>query len=162
MHCRNSKKARLRVIQLARASFAAFPLTIASASADEPELASQESATLEVRITGFDSPEGRLAVALFATSADYETQENAVQRAWLDIDSAGTVWTAANLSPGEYAVIVYQDVNGNEQIDLRILGMPKEPVGVSNNARGFFGPPRFRSAKFEVTGPVTRHEIELR
>jgi len=133
------------------------PLTAA-----EPDPNGAAVGTLEVRITGFESGRGQLAIALFASADDYSTQENAVRRAWLDIRQEGTVWTVHDLPEGDYALIAYQDENDNRQIDLRVLGLPREPVGVSNNARGLFGPPRFRAARFRMTAPLTRHAIELR
>lgn len=105
---------------------------------------------------------GRLAIALFDTAEDYATQTNAVRRAWLGIDDGRSRWTVEDLPEGEYALIAYQDLNGNEQIDMRLLGMPKEPVGVSNDARGLFGPPRFEAAKFRFEAPLTRHRFRLR
>ena len=137
------------------ALLAAIP--IPGVSDDDPRLG-----TLEVRISGFESDSGRLAIALFASEEDYSTQTNAVRRAWLDIEDRESHWRVAGLPEGEYALIAYHDENGNGEIDLRALGMPKEPVGVSNDARGLFGPPRFRAARFEVTAPLTRHEIVLR
>jgi uncharacterized protein (DUF2141 family) len=122
-----------------------------------------DAGALHVRITGFESADGALAIALFANEADYEGQTNAVRREWLDVSGDAVEWVVENLPAGEYALIAYQDTNGNGQIDLRLLGMPKEPVGVSNNARGRFGPPRFDAAKFEVgDDEIARQHVRLR
>jgi uncharacterized protein (DUF2141 family) len=45
---------------------------------------------------------------------------------------------------GYYAILVFQDLNNNHKLDKNILGIPKEPIGFSNNFR-----PRFRGPKFE-------------
>ena len=37
-------------------------------------------------------------------------------------------------------------------MDTNFLGIPKEPIGTSNNATGFMGPPKFKNAKLKVTG----------
>jgi uncharacterized protein (DUF2141 family) len=37
-------------------------------------------------------------------------------------------------------------------LDANILGIPKEGVGASNDAKGHFGPPKFKDAKFLVEG----------
>lgn len=130
---------------------------MAAAVAAGPELA-----TLEVEITGFKHAEGELAIALFDTAEGYETQTDAVHRAYLPIQNNESQWVLEALPAGEYALIAYHDENGNREIDLRIFGMPKEPVAVSNDARGRFGPPRFDAAKFDVDAPLTRHTLELR
>ena len=31
------------------------------------------------------------------------------------------------------------------------LGIPKEPIGMSNDATGFMGAPKYKDAKFKVT-----------
>ena len=55
-----------------------------------------------------------------------------------------------DLPPGTYAVSVYEDLNGNHKLDHNIIGIPREPVGASNNPKGRFGPPRFADCAFEL------------
>jgi len=55
-----------------------------------------------------------------------------------------------SLPPGTYAVSVYEDLNGNHKLDGNILGIPREPVGASNNPRGRMGPPHFNDCAFRV------------
>ena len=50
---------------------------------------------------------------------------------------------------GDVAVLVYLDENGNKLIDKNFIGIPKEPLGISNNYRPK-GPPAFERAKFSV------------
>lgn len=54
------------------------------------------------------------------------------------------------LAPGKYALIVYQDLNGNGQLDRNLVGAPTEPYGFSNDARGKMGPPNFDAAAVRV------------
>lgn len=54
------------------------------------------------------------------------------------------------LAPGQYAVSVFYDINENEELDVSIFGIPKEPTGVSNNAVGKNGPPTFEDAQIKV------------
>jgi uncharacterized protein (DUF2141 family) len=118
---------------------------------------------LQVKVTGFRSDSGDLAIALFGSESDYQQQSNAVRSAWLSVDGEQVEWTVSGLPAGEYAVIAYHDENGNRELDFRVLGIPREPVGVSNNARGVFGPPRFNAAKFSVRdGEIARQSIRLR
>ena len=65
------------------------------------------------------------------------------------------------LPPGEYALLAYHDENGNGELDFRPLGIPKEPIAVSNGAGRLLGPPRFDSAKFAVDGETTHLTLQL-
>jgi uncharacterized protein (DUF2141 family) len=49
---------------------------------------------------------------------------------------------------GEYAIAVFHDMDGNGKLKTRILGIPDEPIGFSNNVKPGFGPPKFEKCKF--------------
>jgi uncharacterized protein (DUF2141 family) len=51
-----------------------------------------------------------------------------------------------DLPPGHYAAVAFQDLNDNGKLDKNFLGIPKEPYGFSNGARGSVGPPKFSEA----------------
>lgn len=53
-----------------------------------------------------------------------------------------------NVPPGVYAIQAYQDENDNHKVDQGFLGIPKEPVGFSNDAPIRMMPPRFDDAAF--------------
>ena len=40
--------------------------------------------------------------------------------------------------------------NNNKKMDTNFFGIPKEPIGISNDATGFMGPPKYKNAKFKV------------
>jgi uncharacterized protein (DUF2141 family) len=58
-------------------------------------------------------------------------------------------FTFENVMPGDYAVMVMHDMNGNMQMDFDSNGMPKESYGMSGNEM-VMGPPTFDAAKFKV------------
>lgn len=62
---------------------------------------------------------------------------------------------------GDYAISVFADMNGNGTLDTNFIGAPKEPTGVSNNARGRFGPPAFSDALFHVGDDTITQTINL-
>ncbi len=63
---------------------------------------------------------------------------------------------------GVWAVQVYHDENDNETVDRDALGIPKEGIGFSNNARFRFAPPRFVDARFQLAEPGGRISLSLR
>src|SRR5512133_1376046 len=55
-----------------------------------------------------------------------------------------------NLDPGQYAIILFHDENGNGRLDKNALGGHTEPYGFSNNVQGFLGPPAYKEAVMEI------------
>ncbi|TRO42039.1 DUF2141 domain-containing protein [Pseudomonas sp. ALS1131] len=55
----------------------------------------------------------------------------------------------SDLPPGRYAIQVFQDSNGNGQLDLSPRGIPQEPVGFSGNPSLFGGKPKPSDSLFE-------------
>ena len=48
--------------------------------------------------------------------------------------------------------MVFHDKNNDGRLNTWPIGMPSEPYGFSNNARGRFGPASWQAASFEVRG----------
>jgi len=47
---------------------------------------------------------------------------------------------------------VFHDENSNGKLDTNFIGMPKEGVRASNDAKGHMGPPKFEAAAFKYSG----------
>lgn len=112
--------------------------------------------SLTIQISGVTGTKGEIRLVLF-NQADGFPDEVSLFRgkttALSEIDSSGkTRFHFTNVKPGDYAVSVYHDKNGNKQLDKNFLGFPKEPYGISNNIRARLGLPTFESAKFKVEG----------
>ena len=73
-----------------------------------------------------------------------------------------TVLCMPVVKPGTYAIALYHDRNLNRQLDKNFLGIPVEPIGVSNNPPMALGPPTLSESSFEVNGPLTPITIKLR
>ena len=56
---------------------------------------------------------------------------------------------------GQYGLIIYVDENLNNTLDRSAFGMPTEQFGFSNNAKGAFGPPRYKDILFRIEGDTT-------
>ena len=115
------------------------------------------AATLIIRVEGVRSNHGLIYAGVCATGfgdrdCPYRSREAA---------AVGTVeLRIRNVEPGEYAVAVFQDLNGNGRID-RPFFIPTEPYGFSNDI-GRGGPPRFEAAKVSVREPTTTVVVPLR
>ncbi len=90
---------------------------------------------------------GNLKVALFNDAEGF--MDNAVFDTTLIITDR-SMDLELNLDPDVYAVSIYQDLNENDNLDSNFFGIPTEPYGFSNNARGTFGPPTYEQCKFAL------------
>ncbi len=70
-------------------------------------------------------------------------------------------YRVSKLPEGNYAMLVYFDENGNDQIDKNFIGIPREPLGFSNGYRPK-GPPSYSRAAFDVgSDEKQRFEVAL-
>lgn len=72
-----------------------------------------------------------------------------------------SVQTLFSVEPGDYAIAIYHDENGNGKMDKRMFGIPKEPYGFSNNFKPVMSAPKFGDCKFSVGNAGKAISIEL-
>lgn len=106
------------------------------------------SSEITVKVTGLKSEKGAVGFGLFNTDKYFLRKEGKYKKAQVKISENGTFYTFKNIPEGIYAISVYHDENGNGKLDKNLIGFPKEGVGISNDAKGFFGPPTFEDARF--------------
>ncbi len=108
------------------------------------------AADLKITIEDIVEQEGHIIIAVL--SSEQQFGDEAAASASLITAPLGetTSITLRDVNPGFYAIRVLHDVNGNNKMDTNFVGMPKEPWGFSNNAKGKFGPPKWSAARFEV------------
>jgi uncharacterized protein (DUF2141 family) len=121
---------------------------------------SAEAFALDTEVRGMISSSGEISAGVF-------TAENQFPRPPIDRlsvpPSARTLHlTFPGLEPGEYAVGVYQDTNGNGRLDATVARDPTEPWGISNNPRPKDRAPTWDEAKVTVPPEGVKIVIELR
>ena len=114
---------------------------------------------LRVVLRGVDAARGRAALALFGDEAAF-----AADRPLRSVRLAPGVaaWEVEGLPAGTYAVKAYQDLDDDGRLDKGAFGVPAEPYGFSNGARGTFGPPDFAEASFAFDGTRGAITLDLR
>jgi len=137
-------------------------VAIGCASAREPTKPVPEAGTgeLRVRLHGVSEGEGSLVCALFEDEASFDGDRGPLRSAVVPATGESVEWTL-ELPFGAYAVKVYQDLDGDGELDRGPLRAPTEPYGISNDARGTFGPPPWEKARFEVDQPAVSLDISI-
>lgn len=96
--------------------------------------------SLTVEIEGILVTKGTLYVAMYTTEESF-LQKPYKKRKFLLADFPNKL-TFNDLPKGEYAITIYQDLNGNEKLD-KFFSIPIEPYGISNNVNSF---PKFKNS----------------
>ena len=112
--------------------------------------------TLE--INGVTVQGGLVYVAVYSNENDYKAENPFIRFILEPVNS--TITRGLELPNGEYVVTIFQDVNSNGVLDTNFLGMPREPVGITNyNGRGI--PGGFQKLKMPVNNNSTRITVNM-
>ncbi len=112
-----------------------------------------EIVNLTVRVQEVTPGQGEVEVTLYADEDGWMKNPFRVVRQpvgdtkWVDV-------LIPDLAPGDYAASVYYDADADGELDSGMFRIPKEPVGFSNDARGRFGPAKWKAARFALDGDL--------
>jgi len=120
-------------------------------------LMAQDSSTLTVEFEGIKTDQAKLFVALYDSEANF--LKKPIQGTIVTVNNGNATAVFNNLKPSNYAISSFLDKNNNGKLDTNFMKIPKEPTAMSNNAKGSFGPPKFKDAKFTVQNVQTSISI---
>ena len=127
------------------------------------ETAAENQSAVIVELAGLEESQGSIYIIVYDSADTWLGEETVLQRevaiAGALVD--GVVSTQLYLLPGEYAIFIYHDSNGNGDLDTNFIGIPKEPVALSNNARGKFGPPKYKDAVFTLGDEAVTQRLSM-
>ena len=154
-----SRRYRSHALPVACALAALFAglLSISVHAQAEPapdSAASAGSATLTITISGIESTQGIIAVEVLRGETQFQGEGSTASMLLPAATPELTVQLP--LPAGEYAVRVMHDKDSNGELKTNMLGMPTEPWGMSNDAMGKFGPPKWEDARFTLENAATQ------
>ena len=127
-------------------------LAFSGASAVMAQVQPKEN-LIHVAIDGLRNDKGQVVCSLFSSASDFPKHtDKAVAHTQSSISDRHAICDFPGVAPGTYAISVFHDENSNGKMDTNFMGIPREGVGASNNARGHFGPPKFDAAAFVFSG----------
>lgn len=112
----------------------------------------EDEASLVVSVTGLRNQKGNVLVCLTGNAKAFPdcSKDPAAHKRTVRAAAAGSI-SFAGIAPGTYALSLIHDENGNGKLDTS-LAIPREGFGFSRNPRIAFGPPKFASAAFTLSG----------
>lgn len=116
-----------------------FFIMQASNTADKKEL--------QITITNING-EGIVYIGLYQQH-DHFPKETSGKNYKIDPKGSNSVTIKIDdIEYGEYAAAIFHDKDGDGKMKIRILGIPDEPIGFSNNIKPRFSAPKFEKCKF--------------
>lgn len=110
---------------------------------------SQSLGNLKVVVTGVRGTEGALLISLFNKADGFPSESTkAIKKEKIPIQPGALEVIFNDLPIGNYAIAILHDENNNLKMDTRLLVLPKEGYGFSNDASARFGPPSYTQAMF--------------
>ncbi|HVJ65793.1 MAG TPA: DUF2141 domain-containing protein [Bdellovibrionota bacterium] len=123
------------------------------------------AAELRVEVENLTGRSGQIAYALFDNKKGFPSEkEHALRKdfARFDLKEGESVarFSINDVKAGEYALVIFEDLNGDGALNKNFLGIPREPAGASNNPKYRFGPPNYDESKFTVHEEI--HPLNVR
>jgi uncharacterized protein (DUF2141 family) len=108
---------------------------------------------IHVDVVGLHNDVGQVGCNIYSSAAGFPTDPSkALHGVLTPIKDKKATCDFKELPAGRYAIAVMHDENSNGKVDTNFMGIPKEGVGASNDAKGMMGPPKFDDAAFDYAG----------
>lgn len=119
------------------------------------------TAQIEFVFTGFKVQSGHILAEL--SCVDRPGASARIYPAQAAVRGSEVVIQFLDLREGQICWMrAFRDENGNQQLDLGPLGIPKEPFAFSNNAQAGLGPPKSEMTRFVLRSGANRQTIRIK
>ncbi|WP_373487279.1 DUF2141 domain-containing protein [Blastomonas sp.] len=116
---------------------------------------------LNIAVDGLRSSKGLLQLCLTANERSFPDCNDDPAARKLTAQAREGVARFNGLPPGQYALAIIHDENGNNKLDT-FAGIPKEGIGFSRNPSFSFGPPRFAKVLFIAQGEGINQRVRIK
>ena len=118
-----------------------------------PQSQAPRENVIHVEVGGLRNNKGQVFCALYSSADGFPKDgQKAIGHATSSISDKQASCEFPGIAAGSYAVSVFHDENSNGKLDANFIGIPREGVGASNDARAHLGPPKFDAAAFHFSG----------
>lgn len=105
---------------------------------------------ITVEVLNVPESKGKISVALYDKEDAFLKSEDVFASASSPAEMGKTNVILENIPHGNYAIALFHDKNGNDELDTNWMGIPKEKVAFSYAKMKLFGPPSFEDCSFDL------------
>ena len=132
-------------------------LSVAGLTAAAPS----EPQALSLGLQGLRSTKGSILICIARQPRYFPDCSHDPDARHVTVPASSAPIPLGSLVPGEYAIAIIHDENGNGKLDT-FAGIPREGVGFSRNPAIRFGAPSFRSAQFSISASAVRQDVKVK
>jgi len=122
-----------------------------------------DGVTVTVNVVALRNTRGNILACLTAKADTFPECEKDPQSLRLTVPARnGPVLVFRHVQPGNYAVSLFHDENGNGRLDKSMGFIPREGYGFSRDAPVKMAPPKFAAAQFAVGNADQIQKITVR
>ena len=127
-----------------------------------PVVMSAQSTALTIEITNIRFEKGWIRLGLYNhpdqfpvnPSRTYDFKKTSLKEGMMEI-------ILDDILPGTYVISLLDDVNGNDQMDYKLIKIPSEGYGFSNNIKPRLKHPSYDHCSFQIPEGQIRIKIEM-
>ncbi len=116
--------------------------------------------TISIHVHNVPSEDGKINVAVYDSDETFLKFEGVVKTGSTQAHKGVVDLKIEDMPAGEYALAIFHDENGNDELDKNWLGIPTEKVAFSKGKMKTFGPPKYKECVFSVNSDF-EIDIEL-
>lgn len=106
--------------------------------------------SFDIKVTDIDDRSSTIYIAVFNSEDGFPYEGEKSTFVWKGTPEDAETGVETKLKSGSYAVVIYQDTDGNGKLSKKFYGAPKEPYGVTNGDKKPIRKPRFEDRVVEV------------
>jgi uncharacterized protein (DUF2141 family) len=127
-------------------------------------LAEEPVGIVMLELSGLKDASGNVYVAVYDSESTWLGKETVMTRtvAIADALDGELVRVELQVPMGDYALTAFHDADNDGKLKTNFVGMPKEPMALSNNTMANFGPPKFSDAVFTVGAEPMIQSLTMR
>lgn len=107
-----------------------------------------------VTVNNVPNANGKVSLALYKSADTFLKFDQVFASGSSTAQKGITTIEVSDIPAGEYAIALFHDENGNDELDTNWIGIPKEKVAFSKAKMRAFGPPKFKDCAFVVNQDV--------
>jgi uncharacterized protein (DUF2141 family) len=133
----------------------------ASANVAEPKEVLPKRRPLTINVTNLESATAPVVMGIYGTKNKFPDSKDQLKEYRFKPKNGKLSAKIDDLTYGEFAMAIYQDVNSDGKIDKNMIGIPEEPFGFSNNYKPTIKAPSFKDCKFDYNEHTNTVDISL-